>query len=113
MVVATTPTSPAAVNTSAMPRPERRARRLRSRARTSRNYGPDLALGRSTLQRVKIKEVMAALRANGWVEVRTRGSHRQFHHPMKPGTVTVAGKPSVDLPPGTPNSVLKQAGLKK
>jgi predicted RNA binding protein YcfA (HicA-like mRNA interferase family) len=32
---------------------------------------------------------------------------------QKPGTVTVAGKPSVDVPPGTLNSVLKQAGLKE
>ena len=43
----------------------------------------------------------------------TKGSHRQFHHPTKPGTVTIAGKPSVDVPPGTLNSVLKQAGLKE
>jgi len=45
--------------------------------------------------------------------VRTRGDHRQFHHPTKPGTVTVAGKPGVDIPPGTLNSILKQAGLKE
>jgi hypothetical protein len=38
---------------------------------------------------------------------------QQFHHSTKPGTVTVAGKPSVDVPPGTLNSALKQAGLKK
>ena len=50
---------------------------------------------------------------DGWVMVRQRGSHRQLHHPTKPGTVTVAGKPSVDVPPGTLNSVLKQAGLKE
>jgi len=50
---------------------------------------------------------------DGWAQVRTTGSHRQFHHPSKLGTVTVAGKPNVDLPPGTLNSVLKQAGLKK
>jgi predicted RNA binding protein YcfA (HicA-like mRNA interferase family) len=56
---------------------------------------------------------MILLEADGWFEVRTKGSHRQFRHPTKPGTVTVAGKPSVDLPPGTLNSVLKQAGLKK
>ena len=37
----------------------------------------------------------------------------QFHHPSKSGTVTVSGKPSVEVPPGTLNSVLKQAGLKK
>ena len=36
-----------------------------------------------------------------------------FRHANKPGTVTVAGKPGVDVPPGTLNSVLKQAGLKK
>jgi len=33
--------------------------------------------------------------------------------PSKPGTVTVAGKPSVDVPPGTLSNILKQAGLKK
>jgi len=42
-----------------------------------------------------------------------KGSHRQFHHRTKKGTVTVAGKPGVDIPPGTLNSALKQAGLKK
>jgi predicted RNA binding protein YcfA (HicA-like mRNA interferase family) len=62
---------------------------------------------------VKVKAVIAALESDGWTQVRVTGSHRQFHHPSKPGTVTVAGKPNVDLPPGTLNSVLKQAGLKK
>lgn len=50
--------------------------------------------------------------ADGWLQVSQKGSHRQFHHPSKSGTVTVAGKPSVDVPVGTLNSVLKQAGLK-
>lgn len=53
------------------------------------------------------------LEADGWFQVRMKGSHRQYHHPSKPGTVTVAGKPSIDIPPGTLNSALKQAGLKK
>jgi len=44
--------------------------------------------------------------------VRTKGSRRQFHHPTKPGTVTVAGHPALDIPPGTLNNTLKQAGLK-
>ncbi|MFZ4537425.1 MAG: type II toxin-antitoxin system HicA family toxin [Propionivibrio sp.] len=52
------------------------------------------------------------LRADGWFLVATAGSHRQFKHPVKSGRVTVAGKPSDDLAPGTLNSVLKQAGLK-
>ncbi len=53
------------------------------------------------------------LRKDGWEQVATRGSHRQFKHPAKPGRVTVAGKPSDDLAPGTFNSILKQAGLKR
>jgi predicted RNA binding protein YcfA (HicA-like mRNA interferase family) len=62
---------------------------------------------------VKVSELIALLEKDGWVQVRMKGSHRQFHHSSKPGTVTVAGKPSVDIPPGTLNSALKQAGLKK
>jgi predicted RNA binding protein YcfA (HicA-like mRNA interferase family) len=62
---------------------------------------------------VKVKELIALLEADGWFQVRTKGSHRQFHHPAKRGTVTVSGKASIDVPPGTLNSVLKQAGLKK
>ena len=50
---------------------------------------------------------------DGWYEVKVTGSHRQFKHPRKPGRVTIAGKPSDDLAPGTFNSILKQAGLKK
>ena len=60
-----------------------------------------------------VREVLAQLEADGWVQVRQKGSHRQFHHPTKSGTVTVAGKPNLDVPPGTLNSILKQAGLKK
>jgi len=52
------------------------------------------------------------LNHDGWFIVRITGSHRQFHHATKPGTVTVAGHPGVDMPRGTLNSVLKQAGLK-
>ncbi|MEO8332116.1 MAG: type II toxin-antitoxin system HicA family toxin [Gallionella sp.] len=48
-----------------------------------------------------------------WQLVASRGSHRQFKHPEKPGRVTVAGKPSDDLAPGTLNSIFKQAGLKE
>jgi predicted RNA binding protein YcfA (HicA-like mRNA interferase family) len=62
---------------------------------------------------VKVKELVALLESDGWVLVRTKGSHRQFHHSTKSGTVTVSGKLSVDIPVGTLGSVLKQAGLKK
>ena len=62
---------------------------------------------------MKIREVVALLEADGWRSVRTRGSHRQYRHPEKPGRVTVAGSLNDDLAPGTLNSVLKQVGLKK
>jgi len=52
------------------------------------------------------------LEEDGWVLSRTRGSHRQYSHPRKPGVVTVPGKPGDELPKGTLGSVLKQAGLK-
>jgi predicted RNA binding protein YcfA (HicA-like mRNA interferase family) len=61
---------------------------------------------------VKVKEVIELLERDGWYLVRTRGSHRQYKHPVKKGKVTVAGKPSDDLGPGTLNSILKQGGLK-
>jgi predicted RNA binding protein YcfA (HicA-like mRNA interferase family) len=60
---------------------------------------------------VKVKANIKQLKNHGWKQVRTRGSHRQFQHPHKPGTVTVAGKLSVEIPPGTLKSIQKQAGL--
>lgn len=60
---------------------------------------------------VKVRDVIKMLENDGWSVVRQRGSHRQFKHSSKRGLVTVAGKPSDDLAPGTLNSVLKQAGL--
>ena len=62
---------------------------------------------------MKVSEILRQLQDDGWFLVATRGSHRQFKHSAKPGRVTVAGKPSDDLAPGTLNSILKQAGIKK
>ncbi|MBV8230709.1 MAG: type II toxin-antitoxin system HicA family toxin [Planctomycetaceae bacterium] len=61
---------------------------------------------------MKVGEILRLLQNDGWYLVVTRGDHRQLKHPTKPGRVTVAGKPSDDLPPSTLNSILKQAGLK-
>jgi predicted RNA binding protein YcfA (HicA-like mRNA interferase family) len=61
----------------------------------------------------KIRDVLRRLRDDGWYLDRTQGSHRQFRHPVKPGLVTVPGKAGDDVPPGTLNSILKQAGLKR
>jgi predicted RNA binding protein YcfA (HicA-like mRNA interferase family) len=61
---------------------------------------------------MKVAEVLRLLHEDGWYLVATRGSHRQFKHPTRPGRVTVAGKPSDDVALGTLNSIRKQAGLK-
>lgn len=57
--------------------------------------------------------MLRRLHEDGWLLVATRGSHRQYKHPSKPGRVTVPGKPGDDLAAGTLNSILKQAGLKR
>jgi predicted RNA binding protein YcfA (HicA-like mRNA interferase family) len=62
---------------------------------------------------VKVREVIRLIENDGWFLVATRGSHRQYKHPVKPGRVTVAGKSSDEMAPGTLNSVLKQARLKE
>ena len=61
----------------------------------------------------KVREAIKLIEADGWRKVTTKGSHRQFKHPMKTGRVTIAGRLSDDLAPGTYNSMLKQAGLKE
>ena len=63
------------------------------------------------LGEVKVRELIRAIEDDGWVLARTRGSHRQFHHPTKSGTVTVSGQLGTDIPVGTLRSALKQAGL--
>ena len=66
----------------------------------------------SSHRRMKVRDAIKLIENDGWRLVATRGSHRQFKHPRKPGRATIAGKPSDDLAPGTFNSILKQAGLK-
>ena len=61
---------------------------------------------------MKVKDIIRLLEGEGWFLIASRGSHRQYKHPVRPGRVTVAGKPSDDLAPGTLNSILKQSGLK-
>ena len=62
---------------------------------------------------MKVRDVLKALKKDGWNVVVTVGSHRQMKHPTKQGRVTVAGHLSDDIHPKTLNSILTQAGLKK
>ncbi len=62
---------------------------------------------------MKVRAVIKLIEADGWEHVTTRGSHRQYRHPIKPGRVTVPGKPSDELHPKTQASILIQAGLRR
>lgn len=61
---------------------------------------------------MKVKDAIRLLEQDGWYFTAQRGSHRQYRHPSKPGKVTVAGKPSAEVPPGTLGNIFKQAGLR-
>ncbi|MCC6329953.1 MAG: type II toxin-antitoxin system HicA family toxin [Acidobacteria bacterium] len=61
---------------------------------------------------MKIREIIRLIENDGWVLTRTRGSHRQYRHSTKIGTVTIAGHPSDEIHPKTERSILRQAGLK-
>jgi|TARA_B100001964_G_scaffold229125_1_gene281061 predicted RNA binding protein YcfA (HicA-like mRNA interferase family) len=61
---------------------------------------------------VKIRDVLKLIEKDGWFLLRTKGSHKQYKHPIKKGLVTIPGKPNDELAPGTLNSIFRQAGLK-
>ena len=61
----------------------------------------------------KVKEIIKIIEKDGWVHIRTTGSHRHYKHQTKKGIVTVSGKISDHMKVGTLNSILKQAGLKE
>jgi predicted RNA binding protein YcfA (HicA-like mRNA interferase family) len=58
------------------------------------------------------RQVIKALEADGWTEARSKGSHGQFRHPVKPGLVTVAVHGGRDLKPRDIASIERQAALK-
>jgi predicted RNA binding protein YcfA (HicA-like mRNA interferase family) len=62
---------------------------------------------------MKVRDIVKMLEKDGWYIAATKGSHRQYKHPVKSGRVTIAGHPNDDLAPGTLNSILKQARLKE
>jgi len=62
---------------------------------------------------LKFKEVIRIIKEDGWYYVRQTGSHRQYHHKVKKGTVTIAGRPNDEVHPKTLKSILNQAQIKK
>jgi predicted RNA binding protein YcfA (HicA-like mRNA interferase family) len=61
---------------------------------------------------MRVREVVRLFEKHGWIEMRSRGSHRRFRHPSQPLVITVPGNEGKELAPGTLNAILKKAGLK-
>ena len=57
--------------------------------------------------------VITPIEKDGWFKVKSKGSHRQFKHPIKTGRVTIAGNLSDELAPKTLKSVFRQAKIEK
>ncbi len=60
---------------------------------------------------MKVREIIKMIEADGWYRIKTRGGHRQYKHPLRPGRVTVPGQLNAALDKKTEKSILKQAGL--
>jgi predicted RNA binding protein YcfA (HicA-like mRNA interferase family) len=61
---------------------------------------------------LKVRDIIRLIEKDGGSLVRQTEAHRQYHHSIKPGNVTVSGKESLDLAPKTERSILRQAGLR-
>ncbi len=82
--------------------------------RTSNVAKEPLAKSNCVGDSVTYRELLKKIEADGWKWNRTKGSHEVYYHPAKPGLLVVpgGGKNSSDVPKGTLESILKQAGLK-
>jgi len=64
---------------------------------------------------MKYRDLIKRVEKEGWRLVRTSGSHMIYEREAGGPIVTIpaGGKLSREVPPGTLNSILKQAGMKK
>ena len=63
---------------------------------------------------MKARDIFKLIKKDGWYKVAQKGSHVQFKHPTKSGRVTIAvHKMSDEISPGTLNSIMKQAKIKR
>ena len=59
---------------------------------------------------MRFREVEKIILADGWYQVKQKGSHHQYKHPTKPGKVTIPehrGDINLDIV----KSILNQAGI--
>jgi predicted RNA binding protein YcfA (HicA-like mRNA interferase family) len=72
----------------------------------------DMATDNAHGIRMKARDVIKALRADGWFEARATGGHQHFKHPTKPGLVTVPVHGAADVKLMVLKSIEKQSGVK-
>lgn len=60
---------------------------------------------------MKVRDVIAALKKDGWIEVRQESSHRTFRKDGNPNNVVVNGHERDDLSPGVLSKIRRQTGL--
>ena len=63
------------------------------------------------IKKVKVRDLIRIIEADGWRHVRTTGSHRHFKHATKPNVVTIPGNGGDDVPIGTLKAILRSAAL--
>jgi predicted RNA binding protein YcfA (HicA-like mRNA interferase family) len=64
---------------------------------------------------LKYRDLIQQIQAAGWRFHRMgKGDHMIYRHPARPGSIVVAGagKMNRDVPTGTLNAILRQAGLR-
>ena len=62
-------------------------------------------------KRMRPREVEKIIRADGWIYKTTKGGHKHFVHPTKPGKVTIPQHPGDTIDEWVFKRILKQAGL--
>ena len=62
---------------------------------------------------VKVRAIIRELELDGWFQVRHKGSHRHYHHLLKPGTVTVPGALGDEVSKPVLGSIVRQASLER
>lgn len=61
---------------------------------------------------MKSTELFRKFEKAGWIEIRQSGSHKIMKHPSNKNIISLPWHGSKEVPTGTANKLLKQAGLK-
>ncbi|MGH2346546.1 MAG: type II toxin-antitoxin system HicA family toxin [Chloroflexota bacterium] len=60
---------------------------------------------------MKVREIVRAMKRDGWYLDHQAGSHRKFRHPTKKNYITVSYPDSHEVSPAKARKMLEEAGL--